>query len=221
MERLICLLIGYACGLIQTAYIYGRINHIDIRKYGSGNAGTTNALRTLGFKAGLITFIGDLLKVVLATMIVRLIFTDSHPDSITVLVLYTGLGVVLGHNFPFYLGFKGGKGIAATAGLILSLGSWQMVVIGLAVFILIVAFTRYISLGSLVMVTTEFALFVLFDYLGILTGIETKAASIEGACVMALFVVFAFIRHRANIVRLVHGSENKFSFKSQKNKPEE
>ena len=117
VQRLICLVIGYAFGLFQTGYIYGKLHGIDIRKEGSGNAGTTNALRVLGKKAGIITYIGDMVKAVLAAMVVRLIFGQSHADIIMVLVLYSGFGVILGHNFPFYLGFKGGKGIAASYGL--------------------------------------------------------------------------------------------------------
>lgn len=101
MERLLCLIIGYVFGMFQTGFIYGKINHIDIREHGSGNAGTTNALRTLGWKAGFITFAGDILKAVLASLVVRLIFRNTHTDSMTLLVLYTGIGTVLGHNFPF------------------------------------------------------------------------------------------------------------------------
>ena len=91
MERIICVCVGYIFGMIQTAYIYGKFHHIDIREHGSGNAGTTNALRTLGKKAGLIVFVCDLLKAIIATVIVRLVFHDIFPESITLLVLYTGL----------------------------------------------------------------------------------------------------------------------------------
>ena len=128
VQRLICLVIGYAFGLFQTGYIYGKLHGIDIRKEGSGNAGTTNALRVLGKKAGIITYIGDMVKAVLAAMVVRLIFGQSHADIIMVLVLYSGIGVILGHNFPFYLGFKGGKGIAASSGVIVALGYWPLII---------------------------------------------------------------------------------------------
>ena len=90
MERVICLCIGYVFGMFQTAYIYGRAHNIDIREHGSGNAGTTNALRTLGKKAALVVFIGDMLKAIIPSIIVRLIFKDIFPDSMTLLVLYTG-----------------------------------------------------------------------------------------------------------------------------------
>ena len=107
MERIICILIGYVFGLFQTGYFYGMTKHVDIRKHGSGNAGTTNALRTLGWTAGVITFIGDCLKCVLAVVVVHLLFGQN--ENIALLSMYAGMGAVLGHNFPFYLKFKGGK----------------------------------------------------------------------------------------------------------------
>ena len=115
MERLICLAVGYVCGLFQTGYLVGKMNHIDIRKEGSGNSGTTNALRVLGWKAGIFTFLGDVLKCVAAYFIVRFMYRGS--DCLPLLVMYAGAGVTLGHNFPFYMNFKGGKGIAVMAGL--------------------------------------------------------------------------------------------------------
>lgn len=119
MERIICLLIGYAFGLFQTAYIYGRLHGIDIRNYGSGNAGTTNTLRVFGTKAGLLVLVGDIMKCILAVVLVSCLFGSSHPEMVYLLKLYAAMGAIVGHNFPFYLKFKGGKGIAATAGLIL------------------------------------------------------------------------------------------------------
>ena len=116
MERLVCLAVGYVCGLLQTGYIVGKMNHIDIRKQGSGNAGTTNALRVIGWKAGILTFFGDVLKCVAAVVITCLLFRGS--DCLPLLAMYAGAGVTLGHNFPFYMNFKGGKGIAVMAGLV-------------------------------------------------------------------------------------------------------
>lgn len=215
MERLICLIIGYVFGMIQTAYIYGRLHHIDIREHGSGNAGTTNALRTLGKKAGLVVFVGDLLKAVLASTVVRLIFRNNFSDSITLLVLYTGFGTVLGHNFPAYLKFKGGKGIAATAGVIISLGRWELIVVGLIFFVLTVLLTRYVSSGSLVMVLSVFSTFVVLDGMGRIKGLTPEAVSYEAMGVFSFFVLLAFIRHKANIVRLFNGTENELSFKKK------
>lgn len=118
--RVIALGIGYLFGLFQTGYLYGKSQGIDIRSEGSGNAGTTNSLRVLGIKAGLITFAGDLCKAILAVLLVKVLFRNAYPDAVKILELYAGFGAVLGHNFPFYLKFKGGKGIACTSGMILA-----------------------------------------------------------------------------------------------------
>lgn len=213
MERLICLLIGYVFGMFQTAFIYGKINHIDIREHGSGNAGTTNALRTLGWKAGVITFVGDVLKVVLASVVVRLIFGQSHKDSITLLLLYSGIGTVLGHNFPAYLKFKGGKGIAATAGVIISLGCGWLDLTGFVMFMLTLVITKYVSSASLVMLLSCFAGFVCFIHFDIIGGLGTTAVLYEAVAVMFAFVVLGFTRHHANIKRLLNGTENEFKLK--------
>jgi acyl phosphate:glycerol-3-phosphate acyltransferase len=120
MERILCLGIGYLFGLLQTSYIIGKVKGIDIRNHGSGNAGTTNALRVLGTKAGLLVFLGDTIKCILAILVIRFMYGNSNPNMIYLYALYAGTGAILGHNFPFYLKFKGGKGIAATAGLIIA-----------------------------------------------------------------------------------------------------
>ena len=216
MERLICLAIGYVFGMFQTAFIYGKLHHMDIREHGSGNAGTTNALRTMGWGAGFTVFIGDTLKAVLSSIVVRFIFKASHPDSITMLLLYSGIGVVLGHNFPAYLKFKGGKGIAATAGVILSLGCWQLIVACLITFFVTLAISKHVSTSSLTFVTMGFAGFVLFSQLGIIGGLGTKAVLIEAYIVMFVFMAMAFIRHKDNIKRLINGTESVFTLKGHR-----
>ena len=133
MIRLLCVVIGYCFGLFQTAYIIGRLHGIDIRDYGSGNSGTTNMLRTLGTKAGLMTFAGDCLKCMAAVWLIRALFGRSHADMLELLAVYTGAGVILGHNFPFYLNFRGGKGIAATAGLVLTMNV-PLIILGVIAF---------------------------------------------------------------------------------------
>ena len=212
MERVICLLIGYVCGLFQTSYIYGKAHGIDIREHGSGNAGTTNALRTLGAKAGALTFLGDCFKCVLAVVIVRLIFGGTHPDTIRLLGLYASAGAILGHNFPFYLKFKGGKGIACTAGLLLSF-DWRLTLAALVVFLIAFFTTHYVSLGSLLV-------YVVF-LLGLVLMGQTGQFAMETAhihemyLVAALLALLAFYKHRANIVRLLHGNENKTYLKKK------
>ena len=153
IERVLCLLIGYIFGLFQTGYIYGKFKHIDIRNQGSGNAGTTNALRVLGWQAGLITFLGDAFKCIFAVIAVRLIFGGMHPELAPLYAMYAGMGAVFGHNYPFYMKFKGGKGIATTAGLLASTLPLPMVLVCLAAFLIVVGLTRYVSVGSLVVVT--------------------------------------------------------------------
>ena len=214
MERMICLIAGYLCGLLQSGYFYGKTHKIDIRKYGSGNSGTTNALRVLGPKAGAVVFFGDFLKSLLPCLAVRLVF-QNQPEMIYLLILYTGFGVILGHNYPFYLQFKGGKGIAATAGLIMA-ADLRMTLLCLTSFILIVLITRYVSLGSLVVATIFLIWMCVFGSMGAY-GIGQNLLP-EFYIVAALISGQAFWRHRANIGRLIHGKENKISFGSGKTK---
>ena len=209
MERLVCVIIGYAFGLIQTGYIYGKMHNVDIRKQGSGNAGTTNALRTMGWKAGIVTLLGDCFKCVFAVVLVHLIYGKSHADILPVLSMYAGMGAVLGHNYPFYLNFKGGKGIAATAGLILSTTNVWMVLICLGTFLLIVGVTRYVSLGSLAVATIYMIEVIVYGHMG---GYAVSQAGLYEMYVIAvLLMISAFYKHKANIGRLLSGTENKLS----------
>lgn len=212
-ERLICIVIGYICGLFQTSYIYGRANGIDIRNYGSGNAGTTNALRTLGAKAGAVTFLGDCFKCVIAVLIVRVIFGNSHRDIIRLLGLYASAGAILGHNFPFYLKFKGGKGIACTAGLLVAF-DWRLTLAALTVFLIVFFVTHYVSLGSMLVYVVFVTGLVIMGQTGQFD--MEKARVTEMYVVALLLAVLAFYKHRANIVRLIHGNENKTYLKKKK-----
>lgn len=207
MERIICLLIGYLFGIIQTGFIYGKIKHIDIRKHGSGNAGATNALRTLGWKAGATTFIGDALKAVAAVLIARLIFADS--SQVMLLGLYAGMGVVLGHNYPFYLKFKGGKGIASTVGLMLATDPVIFLTI-IAIFLVIFLTTKFVSLGSLVCVLVFAVEFIVFGQIG-KYGVDVNQLY-EMYGLVIFLAALGWWRHRANIQRLLKGTENKIIF---------
>ncbi len=206
MVRLICILIGYVFGLFQTSYLYGKLHGIDIRKCGSGNAGTTNMLRTLGTKAGAITLLGDAFKCVLAVALVRLLFGGRYPEQVALLAIYTAAGVILGHNFPFYMNFKGGKGIAATAGLILSM-SPLMTLLGILTFGLTVALTHYVSLGSLLVYIGFLIELVALGQSG--TFGMTQRYLNEMYAVAVCLAALAFFMHRENIVRLLHGTERK------------
>ncbi len=215
MERIICLVIGYVFGLFQTAYIYGKAHGIDIRKHGSGNAGTTNTLRVLGTKAGLIVFAGDVLKCIIAVVVVRLIYGASHPDTIYLLMMYTATGAILGHNFPFYLNFKGGKGIAATAGLILSFHP-SFIPVGLVLFFGTFFITHYVSLGSLLVYAGLMIQMVISGQMGLFEGMS-QVQLYELYAVTAFLTIMAYWKHRENIVRLMKGNERK-TYLSKKNK---
>lgn len=209
MERIICLAVGYLFGLLQTGYIYGRLHGIDIRKYGSGNSGATNTLRVLGKKAGLVVFLGDAFKALIPCLALRL-YCLGQPQlsgQAYLLALYLGFGVILGHNFPFYMNFKGGKGIAAMAGLLASL-DWRLMLICAVIFLGAVCTTRYVSLGSILVAVAFFAVNVWFSWRGDY-GLAPQARITE-FWVLALAVsVMAIWRHRANIKRLLTGNENK------------
>ena len=209
MLRILLLIIGYAIGNIETGYIFGKLNKMDIRNYGSGNAGATNTLRVLGPKAGLIVFLGDFCKSLIPCLVVRFIFRDNVSLSY-VYMLYIGLGVVLGHNFPFYLGFKGGKGVASTAGIIMAL-DYRIAFVCLAVFILIVAVTRYVSLASMVVMIIFIGMshmFVKTDY-----GFTDGSSTMEFRLLVVIIGFLSIFMHRANIKRLLNGTENKIGTK--------
>ena len=217
MERLICLAVGYVCGLLQTGYLVGKMSHVDSRKKGSGNAGTTSALRGLGWKAVILTFAGDVIKCAAALLIVYYMYRGS--DCRPLLTMYAGAGVTLGHNFPFYMGFKGGKGIAVMAGLVVVNSFWHlpssllMIPVTLAFFLLPVIITRYISVGSLSAYTAFLVEMIVIGQLGWLDMEAPYRYELYG--ILFLLTALAWYRHRGNIGRLLKGTENKFGVKKK------
>lgn len=195
-QIILSIALGYIFGCFSTGYLLGKIYKIDIRKYGSGNSGTTNALRTLGPKAGIITLLGDMLKAIIPMLLIRL-FIFPAVDNILLLILYTGLGAVLGHNYPVWLKFKGGKGIAATAGVLVAFDP-LIVPVGLPLFVLVVAITKYVSVGSL-FVAVLFPIWVAIRH----------PSDLHMLILAIVFMLLAFIKHRSNIKRLLNGTENK------------
>ena len=196
MGRVICLVMGYVFGLFQTGYLYGKMNHIDIRNYGSGNAGLTNAYRTMGAKKTLLVLLGDIAKGAAAVSIGMVL---AGPVG----KLTAGIFVILGHMFPLYFGFKGGKGVLVGA-VMLAFFDWRVFGIAFALFLLSVIVTKWISLGSILGAISFPITTWVFYRDPVLTAM---------ALGMAAVVVFM---HRSNIGRIIRGKENKFSFKSKK-----
>jgi acyl-phosphate glycerol 3-phosphate acyltransferase len=198
IKFVILLLIAYMLGNISPSTILAKAKGIDIKKAGSGNAGTTNALRVLGAKAAVITLVIDIGKGFLAVFIAGR-FLDPMQVS------FCALAVFLGHVWPLLLKFKGGKGVATAFGALLAL-NWQLALICLGIVVLVVLVTRMVSLGS---VTAAIA----FPFLAYFMEKEFLPA---GIC-MALILIF---KHRANIARILSGNESKLSFKKKENKVE-
>ena len=213
-QRIICIVLGYFFGLIEMGYILGKIKNIDIRDFGSGNSGTTNTMRVLGKKAGLITFFVDALKAVFCGLLVYALFHKSCENIMFVLLLYSGFGVILGHNFPFYMKFKGGKGIAASAGMITSLAiyDWKFVVLGFFVFFISLYITKYVSFSSLMLMGS--LLIEMIGQLGMVHNLNPECR-IEAYIITGLMTALAFIRHKDNIKRLAKGTERKIGEKKE------
>ena len=198
-EIILCVVSGYLIGTFSTSYIIGKTNHLDIRDYGSGNAGTTNAFRVMGKKAGIITFIGDFLKAFIPLMIMKYVLLRG-TDECYLLMLIFGIMCVIGHNYPVWLHFKGGKGIAATAGVFVAFDPW-IIIPGPIIFGGVIYLTKYVSLGS-ICVSFLFPIWVIL----------TKSSDPYYGWLIALTCLYtasALFRHRSNIVRLLNGTENK------------
>ncbi|MDR1208814.1 MAG: glycerol-3-phosphate 1-O-acyltransferase PlsY [Clostridiales bacterium] len=209
MFRIFSLLIGYAFGCFQTAFIVGRLaGQIDIREHGSGNAGMTNVARVMGIKFGLIVFAADVIKAAAAFAVCSIAFGGSvsllgRVGAAGALPgMYAGLGVIIGHNYPFYLGFKGGKGIASTCGMILAL-DFRAAAVCFTAALTLIGITRFVSVGSL-------ALTALLPITLVVLGFPPETIAL-GCAVFLL----AAIRHKSNIRRLITGSEDKFSIRKK------
>ncbi len=212
--RVLCVTLGYACGMIQTSYILGRIHHVDIRKHGSGNAGTTNTLRVFGKEQAEIVLLVDFMKAFIPCLLIGILFRALHQDYAHLMAVYAGVGVIAGHVFPAYMGFHGGKGIASLAGIIGGMMDWRIIFACLFTFIIIVAITKYVSLGSIVISAMMWIMHAIF----LIINPEDiyhcgKSYVIECIIVLGFISALTIYKHHSNIVRLLHGEENKISFK--------
>jgi glycerol-3-phosphate acyltransferase PlsY len=190
---------GYLFGNIESAYLIGKAKKIDVRREGSGNLGAANTFRILGTKAGLLVFLGDCIKAALAALTGLLI--AGHTGAIL-----GGFGAILGHNWPVFLSFKGGKGIAATFGMTLVLAPWIGVTLAI-VFLLVVLISRVMSLGSMVGVCLLPVMIAIF-----------RPGDTFFLVVTIVMAVMALFRHRENIKRLLTKTENKINFHRKKDK---
>ena len=207
---IIVTIIAYLLGSISFSVIISKkMAGFDVREKGSGNAGTTNVLRTVGKKASIITLIWDILKGVVAILvayIAGLILKDSVDRAL--LIQLAGLAVIIGHTFPIFFGFKGGKGIATALGVLL-ITNWNIGLICLVFALVLMIITKMVSLGSL-------AAAVLFPILIIFmphTSYLVDGNYIIYGILIAALVIF---NHRANVKRLLTGTENKIDFKKIK-----
>lgn len=195
MNYILTLLISYFVGTISGSYIIGNLFlNKDIRKYGSGNAGTTNAMRVLGKKAGILTFLIDFLKGALVTLIIGRIFGDEFvPLAI--------LGAVIGHDFPFYMKFKGGKGVATTLGA-LALFNFPLTLICYVVWVLGTVLTKMVSVGSILFFVS---IIIVYSFMSNL--------ALSNILIIDIIALIGIIRHKDNIKRIIAGNENKIGGK--------
>ena len=205
-------IIAYAIGSINFSVIISKkVAGFDVREKGSGNAGSTNMLRAVGKGAAAITLLCDILKGVVPAIIAVIIgkFTGDNVDA-NILVQVAGIAVVIGHTFPIFFQFKGGKGVATSLGVLL-ITNWQIGLICLVFALLIITLTKMVSLGSITAA-------VLFPVLTVFMHSEHYISKSETSyflfsIILAVIVIF---NHRSNLGRILNGTENKLSFKTNK-----
>ena len=199
LNIILVIVTGYLLGSISTGVVISKaLSNTDIRTHGSGNAGTTNMLRVLGRKAALLTFIGDMLKGIIAVFIGKWLVGGELGGLLGV------VGAVLGHYYPLYFGFKGGKGIATSFGSLLFVFPVHAL-LAFAMFLILVAGTHYVSVGSI-------AAAVVLPLLVVVTRFADPKLWIITCCIGASVIW----RHRANIVRLMNHTESKLDFSKLK-----
>ncbi len=201
-------IIAYLIGSISFSVIISKkMAGFDVREKGSKNAGSTNVLRTVGKKAAIITLICDILKGVVAVLIAYIVGKFVKDIDRAILVQIAALCVVIGHTFPIFFKFKGGKGVATSLGIILLL-NWQIGLICLVFALILMILTRMVSLGSI-------SAAILFP---VLTIFITENYLVEGNYIVFGILLAAFVvyNHRANVKRILSGTENKLSFSKEK-----
>lgn len=209
---ILALLGSYLIGCLQPSYLLGKaFKHVDIRDYGSGNSGATNAIRVFGFKFGMVCLLIDAAKGALAILLVKLFLGPDllgSQGAATFLQLCCGFAVILGHNYPFYMHFRGGKGVAASIGILLMI-DWRLLLIAGIPALLVMVLSRMMSVASLTFETLSFiGLTILNFHQPYFYGIALAAL---------LYPAMSFWRHRSNLVRIAHGEESRLWGKGSKN----
>ncbi|PAE16322.1 glycerol-3-phosphate acyltransferase [Virgibacillus sp. 7505] len=193
MEYVLFILLAYVIGSIPSALIVGKVGYnIDVREHGSGNLGATNTFRILGKKAGIIVLIADILKGTIATILPVLFGFDLY-------LLIIGLGAVIGHVYPIFARFKGGKAVATSAGIILGVNALLFAII-IASFVIVLLISKYVSLASMTA-----------GVVGVIVSLFI-AQDIVLTIVLGLLAIFILYKHRQNIVRIIRREEPKASF---------
>ena len=190
--------VGYLLGSVNSSLVIGTFYGVDVRKHGSGNAGATNTLRTLGKKAAALATLGDLLKGFIACLI------GYYMVGGELGVMAAGIAAIIGHNWPVYFKFKGGKGVLTSLAVVLSM-DWRVALLVLGFFIIVTAATRYVSLGSILGA-------MIFPFASLLPIFHKSAVFVAFAAVLSLMVI---VRHRSNIVRILNRTESKLGDKKK------
>ena len=205
--NIITAIIAYLIGSVNFSVILSKkMAGFDVREKGSGNAGTTNMLRSVGKKAAALTLVCDVLKGVVAILIAMFIGWAFKVENQSLLVQIAGIAVVLGHTFPIFFGFKGGKGVATSLGILI-MSNWQIGLICLVFGVLLIALTRMVSLGSCAaaVLFPVLTLFITDNYI-----VSQGSGYLIYSIILAVIVLF---NHRSNIKRIMSGTENRISFK--------
>lgn len=209
---LLVAIMGYLIGSVNFSILISKkMAGFDVREKGSGNAGTTNVLRTVGKKAAAFTLILDILKGLVAVLIALIIGKNTKYDA-ALLCQLAGLEVVIGHTYPVFFGFKGGKGVATGLGILLII-NWKIGLICLIFAIILMALFRMVSLGS-ISAAVLFPLLTIF----IKDGYIAEGRYLVFGILIAFLIIF---NHRTNLKRIIKGEENKLSFKSKKEETKE
>ena len=214
---IIMAIIAYLIGSVNFSVIISKkMAGFDVREKGSGNAGSTNVLRTVGKKAAIITLICDILKGVVSVLIALLVGVIAGESANSAIVVeIAALAVVIGHTFPVFFGFRGGKGVATSLGVILIV-NWKIGLICLVFALALMALTRMVSLGS-ISASVLFAVLTMFIRDSYIGGIEFDFSFIIFGILLAALVIY---NHRSNLKRIINGTENKLNFKKKETKNE-